>query len=118
MHAYAWAAWVMMVMAVALTTTNPYYLAILLMSILLVAILAPKTASAVAGFRALAVFGVILFAISLGIAVLNGGYGGHVLFTIPSPQLPDRMGGLHLGGPDTGDSLSAAAKRGAAILCV
>lgn len=118
MHAYAWAAWVMMVMAVALTTTNPYYLAILLMSILLVAILAPKTASAVAGFRALAVFGVILFAISLGIAVLNGGYGGHVLFTIPSPQLPDWMGGLHLGGPVTGESLSAAALRGAAILCV
>ncbi len=118
MHAYAWAAWIVVVMAVALTTTNPYYLAVVLLCILLVAVLAPKTASAVAGFRAIATFGAVLFAISLGIALLNGGYGAHVLFTIPSPQLPDWMGGLHLGGPVAAESLVAATLRGMAILCV
>lgn len=118
MHAYAWAAWVLMVMAVALTTTNPYYLAIVLLCIVLVSILAPKTASAVAGFRAIATFGAILFAVSLGIALLNGGAGTHVLFTIPSPQLAEWMGGLHLGGPVAAESLAAAALRGMAILCV
>ena len=118
MHAYAWAAWIVVVMAVALTTTNPYYLAVLLLCILLVAVLAPKTASAVAGFRAIATFGAVLFAISLGIALLNGGYGAHVLFTIPSPQLPGWMGGLHLGGPVAAESLVAATLRGMAILCV
>ena len=118
MHAYAWAAWIVVVMAVALTTTNPYYLAIVILCILLVAVLAPKTASAVAGFRAIATFGVVLFAISIGIALLNGGYGAHVLFTIPSPQLPGWMGGLHLGGPVTAENLVAATLRGLAILCV
>lgn len=118
MHAYAWAAWIVVVMAVALTTTNPYYLAIVLLCILLVAVLAPKTASAVAGFRAIATFGAILFVISLGIALVNGGYGTHVLFTMPSPQLPGWMGGLHLGGPVTAENLVAATLRGLAILCV
>jgi energy-coupling factor transport system permease protein len=51
-------------------------------------------------------------------ALLNGGYGQHVLFTIPSPQLPEWLGGLHLGGPVAAESLVAATLRGMAILCV
>lgn len=118
MHAYAWTAWVFAVMTIALTTTNPYYLAVLLLCIILVGVLAPKNAIAVAGFRAIATFGVVIFVISIGFALLNGGYGGHILFTIPSPQLPDWLGGLHLGGPVAAESVVAAALRGVAILCV
>ena len=36
----------MMVMVMALATTNPFYLAILLLCVLLVAVLAPRTAPA------------------------------------------------------------------------
>lgn len=118
MHTLAWVAWVSMVMAIALTTTNPLYLAIVLLGVLLVAVLAPRTATAVTGFRALLVFGVTMFVLSLGIAAINGSYGQHILFTIPTLDVPGWMGGLRLGGPVSGEGLVAAAIRGLAILCV
>jgi energy-coupling factor transport system permease protein len=118
MHAVAWMGWVALVMAVALTTTNPYYLLIVLLSILLVSILAPKTSVGLAGFRTLLVLGAGLFAISVAIAVINGNYGNHILFTIPGPSIPSWLGGLRIGGPVSGEGLVAAAIRGLAVLCV
>jgi energy-coupling factor transport system permease protein len=118
MHTIAWVAWVSLVMAVALTTNNPYYLAIVLLSVLLVAATSPKTSTAIAGFRTLLVFGLSLFAISMAIAVINGSYGDHVLFTMPGPELPDWFGGLRLGGPVSAEGLVAATIRGLAILTV
>lgn len=118
MAALAWVAWVLMVMAIALSTTNPFYLGVVLLCVLLTGVLAPKTGSAVAGFRALLVFGAGLFLLSLLIAVINGNYGEHVLFTVPGPEIPGWLGGLRLGGPVTGEGLVAAGVRGLAILCV
>ena len=118
MHTLAWVAWVALVMTVALTTNNPYYLAIVFLSVILVAVLAPKTGTGIAGFRVLLFFGLGLFAISMGIAVINGNFGDHILFTLPGPELPDWLGGLRLGGPVSGEGLVAAAIRGLAILTV
>jgi len=118
MNTLAWVAWVGLVMAVALSTTNPYYLGVILLCILLVAALAPRTGNGVIGFRALLVLGVGLFAIGLAIAVINGNYGGHILFTIPGPSIPSWLGGLRLGGPVSAEGLVAEAIRGLAILCV
>jgi energy-coupling factor transport system permease protein len=118
MHTLAWASWVGMVMVLALSTSNPLYLGVILLSILLVAVLAPKTNTGVAGFRALLTLGLSLFAISLGIAVINGSYGEQVLFTVPGPDLPSWLGGLRIGGPVSAEGLVAAAIRGEAILCV
>ncbi len=114
----AWVGWVMLVMVVALTTTNPYYLGIVLLSVLLVAVLAPKTATGVASFRTLFIFGVSMLVISVAISVINGSYGSHELFTIPGPQLPWWFGGLRLGGPVSAEGLVAALTRGLAILSV
>ncbi|MEX1104139.1 MAG: energy-coupling factor transporter transmembrane component T, partial [Dehalococcoidia bacterium] len=118
MHTIAWVAWVMLVMTVALITNNPYYLAIVFLSVILVAVLAPKTGTGVAGFRALLVLGLGLFAVSMGIAVINGNFGDHILFTLPGPELPEWLGGLRLGGPVSAEGLVAAAIRGLAILTV
>jgi energy-coupling factor transport system permease protein len=118
MHTLAWVAWVALVMTVALITNNPYYLAIAFLSVILVAVLAPKTGTGIAGFRALLFFGLGLFAVSMGIAVINGNFGDHILFTLPGPELPDWLGGLRLGGPVSGEGLVAAAIRGLAILTV
>ncbi len=114
----AWIAWVLMVMTVALSTTNLLYLSIVLLCVLLVGALAPRTGAGAAGFRALLVLGASLFAISLGIAVVNGNYGSHVLFTLPGPEVPGWLGGLRFGGPVTGEGLVAATTRGLAVLCV
>ena len=118
MHTAAWLAWVLLVMTVALITNNPYYLAIVFLSVLLVAILAPKTGTGIATFRTLLVFGLSLFAVSMFIAVINGNFGDHILFTIPGPELPEWLGGLRLGGPVSAEGLVAAAIRGLAILTV
>ncbi len=114
----AWCAWVLMVGVLALSTSNPFYLAIILLCVFLVAAMAPRTSTAVAGFRTLLIFGVIMFAVSLVIATINGNYGDHILFTIPGPEVPEWLGGLRLGGPVSAEGLVAASIRGLAILCV
>ena len=111
-------AWVMLVMVLALAITNPLYLAILLLCVVLVATLAPREGAGVASFRALAIFGVLMLGVSVGVATINGNYGDHILFTVPGPQVPDWLGGLRLGGPVSGEGLVAAAIRGLAILCI
>ncbi len=118
MHTWSWTAWVGLVMTVALTATNPLYLCLLLLCVLLVAAVAPRNESAVAGLRALLVFGAAMMAISLLIAMVNGTYGDHVLFTVPGPDVPRWLGGLAIGGPVSGEGLVAATVRGLAILCV
>ncbi len=114
----AWIAWVMLVMVVALATTNPLYLAIVLLSVLVVAAFAPRSGTGVTSFRALLLFGLVMFFVSVAIATINGNYGDHILFTVPGPEIPRWLGGLRLGGPVSAEGLVAAAIRGAAILCV
>lgn len=118
MHPGAWVAWAGLVMVLALTITNPLYLALILLAVLLVAALSPRNDTATASFRALLAGGVAIAVISIGIATINGGYGEHTLFTVPGPDLPSWLGGLRLGGPVTLEALVAAATRGLAILCV
>ena len=118
MHTGAWIAWVTLVTVVALATTNPLYLAILLLCVILVAMLAPRTTAGAASFRVMAIFGTSLLAVSVLVATINGSYGEHILFTIPGPEIPDWLGGLRLGGPVSGEGLAAAAIRGMAILCI
>ena len=108
MHTIAWLSWIGLVMGVSLTTTNPYALAIVLLCILLVNVLAPRTGTAVAGFRSLLILGVGLCAISVAVAVVNGNYGSHILFTIPGPHIPDWLGGLR----DRRAGLGGGADRG------
>lgn len=118
MHTGAWLAWVLMVMTVALVTTNPLYLCLVLLSVLVVAVFAPRDATTVLSFRVMLIGAVVLLVISVAIATINGGVGEHVLFTIPGPDLPSWLGGLRIGGPVAAESLVAAAVRGLAILCV
>lgn len=118
MHPASWVGWVLAVMVVALATTNPFYLAVLLLAVVLVAVLSPREGNGVVSFRALAIFGTVMFALSLAIAVVNGSYGDHVLFTVPGPRIPEWLGGLRLGGPVSAEGLVAAAIRGLAILCI
>ena len=118
MHAMAWAAWAGMVMTLALTSTNPLYLGLIFLCVVLVATLIPRDERQANGIRALALFGGFMLLISLGIAVVNGSYGEHILFNVPGPAIPAWLGGLRLGGPVAAEGLAAAGVRGLAILCV
>ena len=116
MHPAAWVAWVLLVMVVALATTNPLYLAILLLGVILVAVLSPRTGTGVTSFRALLLFGVSMMGVSILVATINGNYGEHILFTIPGPEVTDWLGGLRLGGPVSAEGLVWAVVRGMVIL--
>jgi energy-coupling factor transport system permease protein len=118
MHTLSWIAWVFMVMAVSLATTNPYYLTVVLLSVLLVSVFAPKTATGAAGLRALLFFGAGALTLSAAVSVVNGNAGSHVFFTVPGPNLPGWMGGLRLGGPVTAEGLVYNVTRGLAVLCI
>jgi energy-coupling factor transport system permease protein len=118
MHPGAWVAWVLMVMTIALVTTNPFYLCLLLLSVLVVAAFAPRSSTGVLSFRVLFIGGILLLSFSVLVATVNGGIGEKVLFSVPGPELPSWLGGLRFGGPVTAESLVAALVRGLAILCV
>ena len=118
MSTVAWAGWVTLVMAVALTTTNPISLAILLVATVLVTIAAPKTERAGLGIRYMALLGIGLFALSVGVAIINTGSGDHTLFTLPRVAAPDQLGGLRLGGEVTAEALVGGAIRGAVIFAI
>ena len=118
MHTLSWIAWVFMVMVVSLATTNPYYLVLILLGVLLVSIVAPKTNAGSAGLRALLFFGIGALTLSAAVSVINGNAGSHVLFTVPGPDFPSWMGGLRLGGPMTAEGLVYNLTRGLAVLCI
>ena len=118
MHTGTWIAWVTLVTVVALATTNPLYLAILLLCIVLVAVLAPRTETAATSFKVMLIFGCSMLVISVFIATINGNYGDHILFTMPGPEVPGWLGGLRLGGPVSAEGLVAASVRGMAILSI
>ncbi len=118
MHPIAWLSWVSLVMVLALVTTNPYYLAILLLCVLLVAALAPWSSTALGTFRLMLLAGIGIGVFSIGVAAINGASGAHVLFDVPGPQFPEWFGGLRLGGPVTAEALAGASLRALAILCV
>jgi energy-coupling factor transport system permease protein len=105
-------------MVLALVTTNPYYLAIVLLCVLLVAALAPWSATGFASFRLMLTLGVAIGLFSIGVAAINGASGEHVLFDVPGPRFPEWFGGLRLGGPVTWEALAGASLRAMAILCV
>lgn len=118
MHSTAWMAWVTMVMVVALTTTNPLYLVLVLLSIVLVAVVAPKNGVGSAGLRAMAMFGVAMVVLSVLVATINGNFGTHVLFTVPGPEIPRWLGGLRLGGPVTAEAFVGSLVRSQSAFCV
>jgi energy-coupling factor transport system permease protein len=117
-HPVAWLSWVSLVMVLALVTTNPYYLAIVLLCVLLVAALAPWSATGFASFRLMLTLGVAIGVFSIAVAAINGASGEHVLFDVPGPRFPEWFGGLRLGGPVTLEALAGASLRALATLCV
>ncbi len=118
MHSYAWMAWVSMVMVIALTTTNPLYLVLVLLCVILVGVIAPRDGVGTAGLRAMAIFGVIMLLLAVLVATINGNYGSHIVFTVPGPRFPWWLGGLRLGGPVTAEAFVGSLIRALSAFCV
>jgi len=118
-HPVAWWAWALGLVACVSRTTNPILLALIVaVAGWVVARRRPDTPWA-NSFALFCRLGVIVIAIRVAVAmILGGGLGDHVLFTLPSVQLPTWVAGITLGGPVTAEALLTAFYQGAVIAAI
>ena len=123
LHPGAWWAWALGMATAASRTTNPLLL-LLIASVVGLVVSARRTeAPWAAGFRSYVVLAGIVIAIRVGFRMLlDGQYGGHVLFTLPEIPLPEAAAGIRIGGPVSLEGVLAAAYDGlrlaTLLLCV
>ena len=106
LHPWAWWAWALSVAVAVNLTTNPLLLALMMCALLTVIVMRRTDAP---WARSIAVYfwlaGIIIVVRLLFRVLVGGGFGGTVLFTLPTVALPDWMQGIRLGGEVTLDGL-------------
>jgi energy-coupling factor transport system permease protein len=115
-HPGAWWVWALGLAAAAGRTTNPLLLGLIVaVAGWVVARRRPDAPWA----RSYAVFlrlGLVVIAFRVVFAALfGGGYGSHVLVTLPELPLPDWAAGVSIGGPLTSEELLLAVYQGAVL---
>lgn len=118
-HPVAWWAWALGLVACVSRTTNPILLALTVAVAGWVVARRRPEAPWANSFALFCRLGVVVIAIRVVVAmILGGGLGDHVLFTLPSIQLPDWVAGITLGGPVTAEALLSALYEGAVIAAI
>jgi energy-coupling factor transport system permease protein len=106
-HAGAWWLWAAGVAVAGVATSNPLLLLALCTLSIMVATLRGRTATAATSIGAFIKIAVFVVAARVVLQILFGQRSpGHVLFTIPSVQLPSWLAGVSLGGPVTAEAPS------------
>lgn len=109
LHPGAWWAWAGCLATVAAWTTNPLLLGLVIGVAAVVATARREDAPWARSFGLYLRVGLLVIAIRVVLrAVLAGGTGGLVLFTLPALPLPDWMAGIRIGGAVTAEALAAA----------
>ena len=123
LHPGAWWAWALGLATAASRTTNPLLLLLVVAVVAQVVSARRGDAPWARGFRSY----LVLAAVVIGIRVLfrmllDGQYGGHVLFTLPAVPLPAAAAGIRIGGPVSLEGILAAGYDGlrlaTLLLCV
>ncbi|MEI6231134.1 MAG: energy-coupling factor transporter transmembrane component T [Actinomycetes bacterium] len=118
-HPVAWWAWALGLVACVSRTTNPILLGLIVAVAGWVVARRRPEAPWANSFALFCRLGVVVIAIRVVVAmILGGGLGDHVLFTLPSIQLPDWVAGITLGGPVTAEALLSALYEGAVIAAI
>ncbi len=124
LHSGAWWLWVIGLVAAASRTTNPFLLALIMAVVALVASARrPPAAAWARAFRFYVWLALVVVCIRVGFRIiLDDGFVGNVVFSLPTLSLPDGMGGMALGGPVTAESLAGAlydgARLAAIVMCI
>ena len=123
LHPLAWWLWALALGAAALRTTNPFLLGLLVAVAWLVVAARHPNAPWARSFGSFVRLGVAVMVVRLLLQVLFGlRLPGHVLFTLPSADLPHWAAGVTLGGPVTSEALVSAFSEGlqlaALLACV
>ncbi len=112
-HAGAWWLWAAGVAVAGVATSNPLLLLALCTLSIMVATLRGRTATASTSIGAFIKIAVFVVAARVVLQILFGQRSpGHVLFTIPSVQLPSWLAGVSLGGPVTAEALLTSLQGG------
>ena len=112
-HAGAWWLWAAGVAVAGVATSNPLLLLALCTLSIMVATLRGRIATAATSIRAFIKIAVFVVVARIVLQILFGQRSpGHVLFTIPSLQLPNWLAGVSLGGPVTAEALLTALQGG------
>ena len=118
-HPVAWWAWALGLVACVSRTTNPILLALIVAVAGWVVARRRPDAAWANSFALFCRLGIAVIVIRLVVAmILGGGLGDHVLFTLPSIQLPSWVAGITLGGPVTAEALLTAFYEGAVIAAI
>jgi len=123
LHPLAWWLWALALGAAALRTTNPLLLGLLVAVAWLVVAARHPHAPWARSFGSFVRLGVAVVIVRVLLQVLFGlRLPGHVLFTLPSVDLPGWAAGVTLGGPVTSEALVSAFTEGlqlaALLACV
>ena len=112
-HPGAWWLWALALATAASRTTNPLLLGLILAVASFVVVRRRGDAPWARGFRYYLALAVVVVMIRVLFRVLlGGGVGSHVVFTLPSLQLPAAAAGITLGGRVTAEAVLAAAYDG------
>jgi energy-coupling factor transport system permease protein len=112
-HPGAWWLWALGLAAAASRTTNPLLLLLIVAVTCFVVVARRPDAVWALGFRYYLYLGGIIVTLRLAFRVIfGGGYGGHVIVTLPQIPLPHWAAGIQLLGPVTLESLLAGAYDG------
>jgi energy-coupling factor transport system permease protein len=113
LHPLAWWIWALALATAALRTTNPLLLALLVGVAWIVVAARRPVAPWARTFASFVRFGCAIIVVRVLLQVLFGDrLPGHVLFTLPSVDLPAWAAGVTLGGPVTAESLVVAFNQG------
>ena len=123
LHPLAWWLWALALGAAALRTTNPFLLGLLVAVAWLVVAARHPHAPWARSFGSFVRLGVAVVIVRALLQTLFGvRLPGHVLFTLPSVDLPGWAAGVTFGGPVTSEALVAAFNEGlqlaALLACV
>lgn len=123
LHPGAWWVWALGLATAASRTTNPVLL--LLVGAVVAYVVAARRTDApwALGFKVYVYLGVVVIAVRVVFRMLlDGQYGGHILFTLPELPLPEAAAGIRIGGPVSQEGVLAAVYDGLRLaillLCV
>jgi energy-coupling factor transport system permease protein len=109
LHPGAWWIWALGMATAATRTTNPLLLGAIIAVIALVVAARRGDSPWSRGFRGYVIVALVVVAVRVALrTLLDGQYGEHVLFRLPSLPLPDAAQGIEIGGAVSLEGLLAA----------
>lgn len=119
LHPAAWIAWLTSVGVLAFAVTNPLYIVLGIMAVLVVHLAHPPDPSPTGrAVRTFLILGLVFLALRIVFVAFLPNPGRTVLFVVPELKTPSWLGSMDLGGDITAEVLAGGATEGLRLLLV